>query len=51
MRMSEASSAVSMLGDEPQAGRAGQGTTMQALLEEAINDLLVKKGRTKLVQA
>ena len=30
---------------------AEEDTTMQALLEEAINDLLVKKGRTKLVHA
>lgn len=30
---------------------AEEDTTIQALLEEAINDLLVKKGRTKLVLA
>lgn len=27
---------------------AEEGTTLQALLEEAIGDLLIKKGRTKL---
>ena len=30
---------------------AEEDTTIQALLEEAINDLLVKKGRTKLVRS